>query len=115
MKHSFKVILLAAFSILGNKTERYEFVRKAQVKFSYINLSKNDNDVVIRYLLKMTGYSRQQLTRLIKKYNKTANIDWTPCRSNGFTKKYMNKDIALLAKTDEPHDTPCGQVIKKTL
>ena len=104
---------LAAFSILGNKTERYEFVRKALVKFSYINLSKKDKGVVIRYLLKMTDYSRQQLTRLIKKYNKTGKINWTPCRSNGFTKKYTNKDIALLAKTDELHDTPCGQAIKK--
>ena len=64
---------LAAFSILGNKTERYEFVRKTLVKFSYITLSKKDKGVVIRYLLKMTDYSRQQLTRLIKKYNKTGN------------------------------------------
>lgn len=46
---------LAAFSILGNKTERYEFVRKALVKFSYINLSKKDEGVVIRYLLLAYG------------------------------------------------------------
>jgi len=104
---------LSAFSVLGNKTERYEFVRKTLVKFSYMSLSKKDKGVVIRYLLKMTDYSRQQLTRLIKKYTKTGKINWSPCRSNGFAKKYTNKDIALLAKTDELHDTPCGQAVKK--
>lgn len=40
----------------------------------YITLSKKDKGVVIRYLLKMTDYSRQQLTRLIKKYNKRERL-----------------------------------------
>ena len=78
-----------------------------------MSLSKKDKGVVIRYLIKMTGYSRQQLTRLIQKYTKTGKINWTPCRSNGFAKKYTHQDIALLAKTDELHDTPCGQAVKK--
>lgn len=104
---------LAAFAVLGNKTQRYNFIRKTLVKFGYISLPKKDKGVVIRYLIKMTGYSRQQLTRLIQKYTKTGKINWTPCRSNGFAKKYMPQDITLLAKTDELHDTPCGQAVKK--
>ena len=59
---------LAAFAVPGNKTQRYDFVRKTLVKFGYMSLSKKDKGVVIRYLIKMTGYSRQQLTRLIQKY-----------------------------------------------
>jgi len=102
-----------AFSVLGDKTERYNFIRKTLVKFNYISLSKKDKSIVIRYLLKMTEYSRQQLTRLIKQYIKTGKINWTPCRCNGFTKKYTNNDILLLAKTDELHDTPCGHAVKK--
>lgn len=104
---------LAAFAVLGSKTERYDFIRKTLVKFDYMRLPKKDKGVVIRYLIKMTGYSRQQLTRLIKQYTKTGKINWTPCRSNGFAKKYSNQDIALLAKTDELHDTPCGHAVKK--
>ncbi|MBT6457141.1 MAG: integrase, partial [Gammaproteobacteria bacterium] len=77
-----------AFSVLGSKTERYHFIRKTLVKFHYITLPKKDKGTVIRYRLKMTEYSRQQLTRLIKKYTKTGKINWLPCRSNGFTKKY---------------------------
>ena len=95
-----------AFSVLGSKTERYHFIRKTLVKFGYITLPKKDKGIVIEYLLKMTEYSRQQLTRLIKQYTETGKINWAPCRSNGFTKKYINEDITLLAKTDEIHDTP---------
>lgn len=102
-----------AFSVLGSKTERYHFIRKTLIKFSYITLPKKDKGVVIRYLLKMTEYSRQQLTRLIRQYTQTGRVNWTPCRSNGFTKKYTDKDITLLAKTDELHDTPCGPAVKK--
>lgn len=104
---------LVAFSVLGNKMERYRFIRKTLVKFDYITLPRKDKGIVIRYLIKMTEYSRQQLTRLIKQYTKTGKINWTPCRSNGFTKKYTDNDIILLAKTDELHDTPCGHAVKK--
>ncbi len=104
---------LTAFAVLGNKTQRYDFVRKTLVKFSYMRLPKKDKGVVIRYLIKMTGYSRQQLTRLIQQYTKTGKINWTPCRSNGFAKKYTHQDVVLLAKTDELHDTPCGHAVKK--
>lgn len=104
---------LVAFSVLGKKTERYSFIRKTLVKFDYITLPRKDKGIVIRYLIKMTEYSRQQLTRLIKQYAKTGKINWTPCRSNGFTKKYTDNDIVLLAKTDELHDTPCGHAVKR--
>jgi len=53
-----------AFTVLDNKIERYNFVRKTLIKFNYISLSKKDKGPAIRYLLKMAGYSRQQLTRL---------------------------------------------------
>ncbi len=36
-----------AFSVLGNKTERYEFVRKTLVKFRYPSLSKKDKGMVM--------------------------------------------------------------------
>jgi transposase InsO family protein len=101
------------FLFWAKKTERYSFIRKTLVKFDYITLPRKDKGIVIRYLIKMTEYSRQQLTRLIKQYAKTGKINWTPCRSNGFTKKYTDNDIVLLAKTDELHDTPCGHAVKR--
>ena len=102
-----------AFSLLGNKSERYQFVQKILVKFSYLTLGKKDKGVVIRFLMKLTQYSRQQITRLIQRYAKNGKVSWKPCRSNGFKKKYTTADITLLAKMDERHDAPCGHSVKK--
>ena len=73
-----------AFSVFGNKTERYHFVCKTLIKFSSITLSKKDKGKVIRYLLKMTEYSRQQMTRLIKKYD-TEQVNQQAWGSTQFT------------------------------
>ena len=102
-----------AFAVLGNKTERYNFIRKTLVKMRYTTLCKKEKGIVIRYLIKMTDYSRQQITRLTKQYIATGKINWTPCRQNGFSPKYSKKDLTLLAKMDEWHDTPCGPAVKK--
>lgn len=102
-----------AFSILGNKPERYQFVQKILVKFCYLTLGKRDKGVIIRFLMKITEYSRQQITRLIQSYTKTGKVSWKPCRSNGFKKKYTTADIVLLAQMDERHDAPCGHSVKK--
>ena len=102
-----------AFSVLGDKTQRYQFTQKTLVKFTYLTCSKRDKGLITRFLMKMTGYSRQQVTRLIKKHKRTGRIEWRPCGDNGFSKRYTNEDVRLLALMDERHETPCGQAIKK--
>ncbi len=54
-----------AFSVFGDKTERYQFTQKILVKFTYQTCSKKDKGLIRGFLMKMTGYSRQQVTRLI--------------------------------------------------
>jgi hypothetical protein len=54
-----------AFSVLSTKDECYEWIQTSLLTFEYLTLSKPHKGTVIRYLLKMSGYSRQQLTRLI--------------------------------------------------
>jgi hypothetical protein len=102
-----------AFSVLGDKTERYQFAQKTLVKFSYHSCSRKDKGLVTRFLMKMTGYSRQQITRLINQHKRSGRIQWQPCGSNGFSRRYSQEDIRLLALMDERHDTPCGHAIKK--
>lgn len=104
---------IIAYSVLGGKLDRYQFIRKTLVKFSYITCNKKDKGIVKRFLSKLTGYSRPQLTRLISQYTRSGHIKWQPCRSNGFACQYTAEDISLLAKVDERHDTPCGQAVKK--
>lgn len=102
-----------AFSVLGDKQERYQFIRQFLVKLNYLTQSKVNKGLIKRFLMKVTGYSRPQLTRLIKQHKSTGKIEWKPCRNNGFAKKYHDKDIRLLAKTDQQHETPCGHTVKK--
>jgi hypothetical protein len=47
-----------AFSVLVNKTERYQFTQQILVKFSYQTGSKQDKWLITRFMMKMTGYSR---------------------------------------------------------
>lgn len=104
-----------AFSIMGDKNERYQFIQKVLVKFRYVTLNKPDKGAVNRYLIKVTGYSRQQITRLIRLYKDDGRIKWHPCRSNGFSKKYEKKEITLLAEMDARHEDICGHAIKKLI
>ena len=102
-----------AFTVLGDKKVRYQFIKSALIKFRYMTLKKRDKSVLLRYLGKITTYSRQQLTRLIKQYRETGYIHWYPCRSNGFTTIYSKQDIKLLAEMDSRHEDICGHAIKK--
>ena len=104
-----------AFKVLGNKNERYQLIQKTLIKFRYLTLSKKDKGTVTRYLIKVTGYSRQQLTRLIKQYKSCGKIMWKPCRINGFSTIYNKSDIKLLAEMDSRHDDICGHTIKKLM
>ncbi len=104
---------VVAFSVISDKDAKYRWIQGVLVKFDYLGLSKGGKGIVIRYLQKVSGYSRQQLTRLIAQYCKTGRLKRRQRTTNGFIRKYTPKDISLLAAMDERHDTPCGQAVKK--
>ncbi len=60
-----------AFSIILDKDDCYRWIQAALYKFRYRKLGKRDKGVLIHYLMKVSGYSRQQITRLITQYRKT--------------------------------------------
>lgn len=102
-----------AFSIISDKATGYQWIRSELIKFRYLTLARQDKGVVIRYLMKISGYSRPQITRLISQYRKNGRIVRQQRTVDGFKRQYTEKDIRLLAAMDERHDTPCGQAIKK--
>ena len=101
-----------AFSVLSDKDACYRWIQGELVKFHYLTLHRQDKGIVIQYLMKVAGYSRQQITRLIKQYKKTGRLQRRQRTIAGFNKKYSGKDIRLLAAMDERHETPCGQAIR---
>ena len=102
-----------AFSVLSSPAARYEWVQKTLVRFWYPTLSRADQGVVIRVLVKVSGYSRQQITRLIAQYRTSGAVRRRQRTVAGFTPKYSPADIGLLAAMDERHDTPSGPAVKK--
>ncbi len=102
-----------AFSVLSSPAVRYEWAQKTLIRFRYRTLSRRDQGVVIRVLIKVSGYSRQQVTRLIAQYRTTGTVRRRQRTVAGFTPKYSPADIGLLAAMDERHDTPSGPAVKK--
>ena len=52
----------------------YEFIRRTLVRFDYPTLSKPDKGIIGRYLAKMTGLSRAQMTRLVGQHRATGRV-----------------------------------------
>ena len=94
-----------AFSVISDKDACYRWIEGELIKFRYLKRSRQGKGVVIRYLMKISGYSRQQLTRLIAQYRKTGRIRRHQRTTSGFKQKYTEQDIRLLAAMDERHDT----------
>jgi hypothetical protein len=93
--------------------ERYRWIAQTLKRLKYFNLSRHEKGVVREYLMKMTHYSRQQITRLIAQYREN---HWIGCRHRKrgcFSKKYTCEDILLLAEMDEWNETLSGPATKK--
>ncbi len=98
---------------IKNKKERYAWIEKTLVRFQYLELTKQDKGLILRYLMKVSGYSRQQITRLVTQYRKTGRIRRRQRTVAGFKRKYTQEDIRLLAQLDELHGTLSGPTTKK--
>jgi hypothetical protein len=60
-----------SFLVASSKDECYRGIQRTLVKFRYASLNKHSKGVIVRFLIKLTGYSRQQITRLVKQYTVT--------------------------------------------
>jgi len=57
-----------------SKKDAYSWIEETLRKFSYVILSKKEKGLIRRYLRKITGYSRAQLTRQINQYRNTGQV-----------------------------------------
>jgi hypothetical protein len=102
------------FSIETTRAVVYRWIQKTLVKFNYLALSKYEKGVVRRYLIRVTGYSRQQCTRFLLQYRKRGYIQQgEKVKKTSFKKLYTSRDIRLLAQIDELHSTLSGPATKK--
>jgi transposase InsO family protein len=102
-----------AFAVATSKDDRYQFIEGLLKRFNYARLKRREKGIIIRFLMKVSLYSRQQLTRMIQRYNREGRLQRYQKTANGFEQFYKTEDIQLLAQLDQRHDTPNGFMVKK--
>jgi len=98
---------------LKSRDETYRWMEVILSRFWYFSLKKKEKTVIRAYLMKMTGYSDAQVTRLIKKKKETRVIRAVKGKQHAFEKTYTADDVALLIKTDTAHGRLSGPATKK--
>ncbi|WP_252179128.1 transposase family protein [Endozoicomonas sp. 4G] len=96
-----------------SKDECYQWVEEVLRHFRYRSLTRSEKGIIKRYLTVATGYSRAQISRLIKAYLSAGHLKRKQRTSNGFSNQYTKADIRLLAATDQLHNGLNGAAIKK--
>jgi transposase InsO family protein len=95
--------------------ERYQWIQTVLVRFKYYQLKRAEKGVIRRYIKKVSGYSRAQVSRLIREYNQRGQLRKAQYKRRRFLRSYTTADIALLARTDELHDCLSGPATKKIM
>ena len=100
---------------IPDREQAYAFIADTLRSLRYGQLKRSDKGVVRRYLVKVSGYSRQQLTRLIAQYRAHGHLvdrrDQPPARP--FIQRYTPADILALAELDALHGTLSGPATRK--
>jgi transposase InsO family protein len=97
------------FQGCGQNDERYRHIEAVLKRFGYGRLGRADKGLVLRYLERTTGYSRQQLTRLVARYQRIGKLAKAyRAPTHGFARRFTEADVALLAETDSLHNTLSG-------
>jgi len=119
LKSFLKEVAVVNFSInnIGNKNkqEMYDWVGTVIQKFRYFSLKKKEKIIVIDYIRKITGRSRSQVKKLIKKKKKFGRIKLSTTKKNTFPIRYDTSDIARLIDTDNAHGRLSAPATKKIL
>ena len=95
--------------------ERYEWIEIVLVRFTYCRLKRAERGTIRKYIEKVSGYSRAQMSRLIRQYNRQGRLIVAHYKRHRFPIRYTLADVALLARTDELHDYLSGPSTKKIM
>ena len=99
----------------ANRGQVYGWVGRVLVQQEYTRQGKAARGLVRRYIEKMTGLSRAQVTRLIARYAASGRVEPTVYRRRRFPARFTRADIELLASVDEAHETLSGPATRRIL
>src|SRR5665213_956721 len=105
-----------AVSTSEDQATRHRFVAKVLDRHRYFKLGKGHRGVLFAYLQRLTGYTRQHLTKLIGRYRREHHLHPATRASRTSFKSYFGpQDIALLAQLEALHNTLAGPATKVLL
>jgi transposase InsO family protein len=93
----------------------YHWIEQVLGQQQYHQQSRAARGLVRRYLTKMTGLSRAQVTRLIGRYRTCGQVQSTVYRRHRFPQRYTRADLELLAAVDEAHENLSGPATRRIL
>lgn len=110
--------LAAAKEVRFEASERnqvYGWIERLLCQQEYTRQGRRARGLLRRYIGKMTGLSRAQLTRLVGRYVATGQVRMNGSRRHRFPQRYTPADIELLAQVDEAHEGLSGPATRRIL
>jgi hypothetical protein len=101
--------------VLEGRRASYNFIETVLQTQRYRRLSKGQRGTVRRFLAKVTGLSRAQLTRLLSRWRRTKRVEGPPTFRPCFPRRYTSADVALLAAVDTAHEDLSGPAVRHIL
>lgn len=120
--HRLKLEQMAAFvsasgeleMVSSSPQEARQVIAQVVEAQRYGSLSKADKGIVRQYLMRVTGYGRAQITRLIRE-SRFGEAEARPVRRRRFPRRYTPDDVRLLAETDSAHQGLSGAAVRRLL
>ncbi len=97
------------------REEVYSWVEQTLVRHQYAGLDRPGKGLVRRYLARMTGLSRAQVTRLIAAYRRQGRVQAVAYQRTRFATRYTAADLGLLAYVDRAHGNLSGPATRRIL
>jgi hypothetical protein len=93
----------------------YELIERVLRAQGYRRLKKSAKGTIRWFLVKVTGFSRAQVTRLIGRWQQTRRVERKPAHRPRFPWRYSPQDVALLAAVDTAHEDLSGPAVRHIL
>jgi hypothetical protein len=102
------------FSMEGREAV-YSLLAQVLKNQHYGEQSREQRGIVRRFLVKVSGWSRAQITRLIRQWMQTRTIQAKRPARRRFPTRYTAEDAVLLAEVDAAHEELSGPAVRRIL
>ena len=99
----------------AGRRQIYALIERVLRTQKYLGLTKKDKGIVRRYLVKISGLSKAQISRLIARWRDCGVIQQRVSRRHRFPTRYRPGDIQLLAKVDGAHEGLSAPAVRRIL